>query len=86
MNKEIKRKIRELNKLKRQCPVGTEERRDILRKIREVKKQLTPIQTDAEKEELINKICKLDAWYNKRRNNLYKFTNEQLKKHLEIKK
>ena len=77
MNKEIKRLIRDLNKLKRKMRVGTQDRRDINKQIKELKKS-NIIETDAEKEQLIKEICKFDSWYATHKENLYKFTKVQL--------
>lgn len=88
--KEIKRQIRALGKCKRNTPKKTEERREINEKIRELKKQLTPIikEVDPEKQKLIDEIM---AWNTKYRPYIleaitiehYKqYTIEILKKHI----
>jgi predicted nuclease with TOPRIM domain len=85
MNSEIKKQIREYNKCKRQMRKGTQERRDINKKIRELKakdkKETTP-----EKEELIKLICKREPWWEMHKGDLYKFTVEQLKRNIEFRK
>ncbi len=80
--KEIKRKIRTLKKLKRDTRVGTDIRRNFNKEIRKLKKQLALVGNcdDPEKLELIEKIQKVYKHYT----NLTKFTKEQLQKHLDI--
>lgn len=80
--KEIKRKIRGLKKIKKTVKVGTRVRRDINKEIRKLKKQLELVCKcdDSEKLELIEKIQGIYKHYG----NLTKFTKEQLQKHLDI--
>lgn len=90
--KELKRTLRELNKLKKQTKVGTEERRDIVKNIRELKTKLNETtegtnkqNTDSEKETIIKEILELNPkLYDIKTSDwcLEKFTKEQLQKHL----
>jgi len=81
MNKETKKLIRQLRKLKRQCQVGTQQRRDINRQIREIKeKEIIPI--DNEKQKLILEIQQKQPDFKSLGIDLSKYTVEQLQKHL----
>lgn len=81
--KEIRKKIFYLRKLKRQTKTGMEERREINEKIRELKKQISYEQPDQEKTNLIEQIYIIRPEYHELGINLLKFTTEELKKHLE---
>lgn len=85
-NKEIKKEIRKLRKLKLQCRAGTEERLDLEHKIKDLKKQLVEINTPAEpaKEKLITEMLKLELNFPKDLINLNKFSEAELQKHIEI--
>ena len=79
-DREIKRRIRVLRKLKRDTRVKSEARREINRKIRELKKDLNKgVEISPEKTELIEKINAVYKHYN----DLRKFTIKQLQFHLE---
>lgn len=82
--REVKRQLRTLRKLKIDTAKGSEDRHDICRKIRELKKQLKPIIQEAtpEKQKLIDDILKIRPEYNRLDMDLYKYTVEQLQKHL----
>lgn len=75
--KEVKRKIRELKRLKRGIKVGCQARRDINKKIRELKEQIN-YDVSPEKEKLIKEI----EGIRKHCVDLRKFTVEQLQIHL----
>ncbi len=80
--KEIKRQIRELRKLKLQLKSGTPQRIKLHREIKRLKEKLKTLNTIApEKKEIINKILKLEPIYKRIKVNLNKFTIEQLEKH-----
>jgi len=81
MDKEIKKTIRALRKLKRQTQVGSPDRRDINRKIRELKTQINIVKTP-EKDTLVKEISELEPQHAKLGINLYKFTVEELAFHL----
>jgi len=77
--KEIKKSIRQLNKLKKNTQVGTEARRDINRHIRKLKNKLDNIIhcDNPEKLELIQKINTIRPYFT----DLRKFTVKQLQYH-----
>ena len=81
--KEVKRQIRLLRKIKKDTHKRSEERRDLSRRIRELRKQLIPIfkETDPEKEKLIQLILEKRPEYIRLEMNLTKFSLEQLQKH-----
>lgn len=82
--KDIRRQIRALRKIKRDIPKKTEERRELNQQIRDLKNRLVPIynETDPIKIELINKIMLKRPEYERIGVDLYKFTTEELQKHL----
>lgn len=84
-SKEIKKTIKQLKKLKKDCPVKTQHRRDINKKLREFKDRLANIyQIDDEKQKLIDEIYRLKPYLKQIRGiDLCKFTKEELKKHIE---
>jgi len=58
---EIKREIRRLRKLKKDCRAGTEERLSLHRKITELKRQIDTLYViEPAKEKVINEIIKLE--------------------------
>jgi len=77
--KDIKRRIRMLRKFKRDIRIGTDARREINHKIRELKEKLGYDEITPEKTNLIKKINAVYKHYN----DLRKFTVEQLRFHLE---
>jgi len=80
--KEIKRQIRELRKLKLQLNPGTPQRIKLHREIKKLKEKLKTLNTIApEKKGIINKILELEPIYKRIKVNLNKFTIEQLEKH-----
>lgn len=82
--KEIKREIRKLRKLKRQCRPQTKERIDLHRQIKELKIKLTSLSiVDKDKEPIIKEILKVRPEYIELGMNLNKFSLEQLQYHLE---
>ena len=83
--KDVKRTIRTLRKLKKDTHKGSEARHDLCRKIRELRKQLIPIQaeTTPEKQILIDQILKIRPEYKILNIELTKYTILQLEKHLE---
>ena len=79
MDREIKRKIRALNKIKKQSQKKTVLRREMNRKIRELK-ELSPIEPlTPEKQALIDKIKSVKEYHI----DLSSHTVEALKHHLE---
>lgn len=83
MNKETKKLIRQLRKLKKQTQVGTEQRRDINRKIRALKEQAGEQNLVTKDNPIIEEIYKLKPEYKTQGFDLRNYTEEQLKKHLE---
>jgi len=87
--KEVKRQIRMLRKIKRDTHKGSDDRHELCRKIRELRKQLTPIQTEVtpEKQALIDEIIEFNKKYKpyllEIGLNFTKYSIEKLKKHLE---
>ena len=84
--KETKRKIRELNKIKKDSRKNSKLRRNLNKKIRELKKRLEDsIIITPRKKELIKEIYKLKPYLKKlTKFNLKKFTIEQLEKHIRL--
>lgn len=85
--KEIKRQIRKLRKLKKDTPKKTDERRQINKQIRDLTKQLvltipTVISSSPERTTLIKEIHVLNPLLERIGINLNKYTDEQLKLHL----
>jgi hypothetical protein len=84
-DKDIKKEIRALRKLKLQCRPRTPERLDLEHKIKALKKQLKEVSIpEPEKEKLIIEILKIDTLLGKLDINLNKFTIKELQKHLDI--
>jgi hypothetical protein len=84
-DKDIKKEIRALRKLKLQCRPRTPERLDLEHRIKALKKQLKEVSTpEPEKEKLITEILKIDTLLGKLDINLNKFTIKELQKHLDI--
>lgn len=83
-NREIKRQIRLLRKLKKDMHKGTQDRRDINKKIRELKTKMeaTHTKTTAEKQSLIDQVLVIRPEYKELGIDLYKYTEEQLLKHI----
>lgn len=83
-NREIKRQIRALRKIKKDAPKKTQARRDINKQIRDLKGQLQGsgcnIIEDKEKEVLIKKIQKVYVHYC----DLASHSVEELQKHLDL--
>ena len=83
--RDIKKEIRKLKKLKLQLHAGTLERLDLEHKIKGLKRQLKELNTpEPEKEKLIVEILKLEPNFPKDLVDLNKFTPEQLQKHIDI--
>jgi len=81
--KEIKKEIRQLKKLKLQCKSGSEERLALHRKIKELKAQLEKnAEGNIEKDPIIKEILKRDTMFEKLGIDLYKFDVKQLQQHL----
>ena len=78
--KEIKRRIRELKKLKRDIPVKTENRRNINKQIRLLKNRLNET-LNCDNPEKLELIRQINAIY-PHVNDLRKFTVKQLQYHL----
>ena len=83
--REIKREIRLLRKIKKNTHKKSPERRDLNKRIRELKKKLLPIYVEVskEKEELIQAILQIRPEYKGLHIDLRKYTEKQLEKHLE---
>ena len=81
MDRELKRKVRALRKLKRQTQKKTKARRDINRQIRKLKEENTKNSEPltAEKQALIDKILSTKREYY---TDLSLHTTEELKKHI----
>jgi len=83
--REIKRHIKLLKKIKKETPLRTEARRDINRRMRALKKELVkdiePV--TKEKAELIQKILKIRPYYTDIRLNMKKYTMQQLQEHFD---
>ena len=84
--KDLKKEIRKLRKLKLQCKVGCRERILLHRQIRELKRELNNLnKIEPEKEIIINEILKKETSFKEIFDKIYynKFNIEELKKHLE---
>lgn len=82
-NKEIKKEIRRLRKLKLQCRPGTEERLNLEHNIKDLKKQIIKLNTvEPRKEKLIAEILRLEPGFPKDLVNLNKFTEAELQNHI----
>lgn len=82
-NKDLKRQISKLKKLKNQMQPGSSERVELHRKIKEMKEQLFNQTTvDKEKEPIIEEILKYEKIEIFDKLYYTKFTKEQLKNHL----
>lgn len=83
--REIKRHIKLLKKIKKETPLRTEARRDINRRMRALKKELVkdiePV--TKEKAELIQKILKIRPYYIDIKMNMKKYTMQQLQEHFD---
>jgi hypothetical protein len=83
--KEIKKYIRALKKLKKVCGVGSPERKDFNKQIKDLKNKLIDqTKPEPEKEELIAEILKVDILLGKLDIDLKKFTIKELQKHLDL--
>lgn len=81
--KDIKKEIRSLKKLKLQCRAGSEERITLHRKIKELKDKLVEKKVgDIEKEPLIKEILELDKSFEVLGIDLNKFSVQELTSHL----
>ena len=82
---ELKKEIRKLRKLKNQMKAGSKERIKYHRQWKRLKYELKVLRTvDPEKEPIVKEILKLEPDFIKLKINLYKFTESQLQKHLNI--
>lgn len=88
MHSDIKRDIRELQKIKKNTRKRSELRRKINRQIRALKQKIK-YETSPEKEELIKKITKYNiktkSYWKQLKINLKEYTLEQLRHHYETK-
>ena len=84
--KEIKKQIRALRKLKKVCGIHSKERNDFNKKIRDLKEELAGlvIPGTPEKDKLIAEILKRDKLLGKLDINLNKFSVAELQKHLDL--
>jgi len=83
--KELKRQIRKLRKLKLQMKSGSKDRIELHRKIKELKNKLAKARGyNPDKEIFVKEIQQLEPIYEKLGINLYKFSVEELQKHIEI--
>jgi uncharacterized coiled-coil DUF342 family protein len=82
--KDIKQDIRKLRKLKKDLKSGSVERLTLHRQIKALQTKLDEIKGfDADKESLVKEIQKLDNDFETLGINLYKFTKEELEKHIQ---
>lgn len=84
--RQLKSKIRAWRKIKRNTRVGTQQRRDINNKLRELQEKLDGLtgEKTPEKEKLVKEILKVRPYLEKLRGfDFYRYTVEQLQKHLE---
>jgi len=79
-NKEVKRHLRLLRKIKKDTRKGSKERRELNKQIRELKKENIVLVTP-EKEAIIKKILEVRPYYKVVGLNLEQYTIEQLEKH-----
>lgn len=85
--KEIKRQIRYLRKLKKETKVKTPLRRELNKKIRALKKQIPYLYNiPPEKAKLIQEIYRIRPELRNIRFDLRKFSIEQLKHHIKLTK
>jgi hypothetical protein len=83
--KEIKKHIRALKKLKKVCGVGSPERNDFNKQIKDLKNKLIDHTIpEPEKDKLIAEILKVDILLGKLDIDLKKFTVKELQKHLDL--
>ena len=81
---ELKSRIKKLKKLKNKMKAGSKERIKYHREWKQLKYELKMLRNvDPEKEPLVKEILKLEPQFIKLNINLYKFTKEQLQKHLD---
>jgi hypothetical protein len=86
-NKELKKEISKLKKLKNQMQTGSEARIELHRKIKAMKEQLTEKQVDnKEKQIYIDQLIILDPSFKTLNIDLNNHTVEELKKSIEIRK
>ena len=82
-NKELKKQISKLRKLKNKMRVGSSDRIELHRKIKEMKQQLEQSKIiDKDKQPIIEQIKKLDPLVEKLNQDLNRFSKEQLEFHL----
>ncbi len=82
-NKELKKQISKLRKLKNKMQPHSKERVELHRKIKEMKKELEQLKIiDKEKQPLIDEILKIRPEYVTLELELNKYTKEQLEFHL----
>lgn len=82
-SREIKAQIRLLRKIKRDTRPKSEERHDLNRQIRELRKKLVPIcDLTNNKKDLIAQILKIRPEYTDLKIDLQGYSEEQLMKHL----
>jgi len=82
--KEIKKEIRRLKKVKLQCRAGSKERIELHRQIKKLKDDLREIKAvDKDKDPIIKEIQKIDKTFEIVGIDLKKFTVKELEKHLD---
>ena len=90
--KEIKQRIRALKKLKKVCGVGSKQRKDLNKQIKDLKETLTGLVIPAtpEKEKLIAEILRIETerksipTFKQLGIDLNKYTIAELEKHLDL--
>ena len=80
---EIERQIKELKKVKKSCRVGSEERKNLNQKIKELLKKIEIDTSDVDKESLIAEILVVDPDCRKFNIDLRQYSKGQLKTHLD---
>jgi predicted RNase H-like nuclease (RuvC/YqgF family) len=82
-NKELKKQISKLRKLKNEMHPNSSERIELHRKIKAMKEELEQSKIiDQDKQPIIKEIKKLDPLFERLQIDLNKFTKEELEKHL----
>jgi signal transduction histidine kinase len=82
-NKQLKKQISKLRKLKNQMQPNSSERLELHRKIKAMKEELEQSKIiDQDKQPIIKEIKKLDPLFERLSIDLNKFSKEELEKHL----
>ena len=81
-DKDIKKEIKQIKKLKLKRRAGSKERIDLHRQIKELKTKLSSVVIDPKKKALIEELLKKDKLLSELEIDMNKFTIEQLEFHL----